>query len=144
MTTTRNIAAGVAFASISAGPIFFAIMAAGAWMANSHRPTSFDPGLLFGVVAFLPVVAAIGLLLSIVPNLVGTLLMAGLGKVAPLSRSRAVWAMAGALSGFGLASFFGTGGFGSEDWQAVLPLILVSAACASISRHFVRWADDAE
>lgn len=127
--------ASVALASVAAGPIFLVSTGMTALYLQLPRAVALDPALAaLSVLLFVPAVM-IGLILSIIPNLVGSRLLLRLGKAFPPARAHRVWIATGALLGTLLS--FETGAFAAPP--LAVGLILTSACCAGICRLSAFW-----
>lgn len=123
-------------ASLVAGPIFSApILFIGLMMQAGSLLAAFGmiATALFGTMI-------VGFFIALLPNLLGAVMLASLGKRHCWARRVPVWAAAG----FGLGGVISVGAemalempVGRADW----PLALTGAACALICRWNTRWAD---
>jgi hypothetical protein len=92
--------------------------------------------MLAGLLLFLPVASIVGMVLSVLPILVGVTILAAIGRWNIGTRHPAFWALTGGAAPAGVA--FATGSNVAE--LGVLAFILTGAACAAIARRYVRWS----
>jgi uncharacterized membrane protein YdcZ (DUF606 family) len=115
-------------ASLAAGPLALLMVMAvsfGEGVQGRSEPVAETLGVFL-------MAAGIGAILSIVPNLVGTLCLFQLSQHHPSVRPVPVWAVVGGLLGIPFAYCIGLGS--SEDPGFLLLYALVGAACATICR----------
>ena len=138
----RNSSAplGIAVASLTAGPVFAASTSAASLYLRLPCPIVVGPSELMLVAPVAALSIIVGCVLAVLPNLVGTILLAGLGDRYPEARLPEFWAITGAAIGIGIAA--ATGAFQSPP--LAFGLVATSAACAWICRRPIVWDDGAE
>lgn len=113
-------------ASLAAGPLMLLIMVAPSLADGTGAGWDMESALNVILIA-----TAIGAVLSLLPNLVGTLVLVRLSRSYPLARRVPVWAAAGGASAIPVAYWIRVGG---RDPLILLPFALVGAVCATICR----------
>lgn len=137
---TTEIGAAPFLASLAAGPIF--IFSAGV-INGGLTPSSPIIVTPEGIALFFMMIiwtAPIGSMIAVLPNLIGTSVMAQLGRVSEKSRSPIVWAAVG----FGAVALpvWGLGGFDHHDSPLGLAFAITGGACAVICHSRTRWIVD--
>jgi hypothetical protein len=122
-------------ATLAAGPIFLVSTGITALYLQLPRPVGVDPALAAPLLLLFVPAVMIGLVLSIIPNLVGSRLLLFIGRVFPAARGYPVWIGTGALYGTALA--FETGVFAAP--AVAVGLIVTSACCAGLCRLSAFW-----
>lgn len=140
MTRRSSRRGGILFATLVAGPLFAANTSAASLYLRLPSPIVIRPSelMLVAPVAVLSII--VGCVLAILPNLVGTALLVGLGDKYPEARLPEFWTIAGAAIGIGITA--ATGAFQSPP--LAFGLVATSAACAWICRRAIVWDDRAE
>lgn len=126
---------GIAVASLTAGPVFAASGSAAALYLRLPCPVAIKPSELMMIAPVGVLSIVVGCVLAVLPNLVGTMLFAGLGDRYPEARLPEFWTIAGALIGVGIAA--ATGAFQSPP--LAFALVTTSAACAWMCRRTIVW-----
>lgn len=131
--------AGVMFASLAAGPAFLGGLAIAAW-ANAEPDTyqfvAID-GAALSALPFVALVVIIGLIISLIPNIIGAWLLHGLGIGNVAARLPVMWALTGAgLAGIPTAVISGEG---PEAAFLTTAFAITGATCALVSNRFVHW-----
>ncbi|MES2338568.1 MAG: hypothetical protein V4537_10765 [Pseudomonadota bacterium] len=122
---------GMGQAMLAAGPIFTAAAIITVPMGEDLGQRM---GLLFGSLVAMPLTMLVGIVLGCLPILLGTGILAWRGLHDPLARERWLWAATGGGMGLAIAGLF--------DAQVVtVPLVLASAACATIAHRPIEWID---
>jgi hypothetical protein len=125
----------IALASLAAGPIFVASTGLAVIYLQLPDAMVLDPAQIpLIILLFIPAIA-IGFVLSIAPNLIGSLLMLSAGGAFSAARGRPTWIGAGALVGAAIAGSFGA--FAEPAYA--FGLIFTSACCAAICRLSAHW-----
>lgn len=133
--------ASIGLASVVAGPIFGSSLLAAWWIIiPATRPEAITiSDVLQFLAAILPaclITTPFGMIFSIVPNILGTLMMAWLGAHCAALRQPIAWAMVGALIA-GLPIWICAPDPSGTPY--VLAFALTGAACALVCRCGARW-----
>ena len=135
-----NYMAGAMYASIAAGPAFLASLALAAWATEA--PTTLIAGanadVARGAVVSVFAAGLFGFFLSIVPNIVGSWFMHGLGIGNIAARLPVMWALVGAGAA-GLPLVFVADLAGSTTIGTALTF--TGASCALVAHRFSTWQD---
>ena len=132
---------GPLFAAIAAGPIFLTALMLGMGYASLPQAIPVDPDAPLVVLVYLIPATIVGILLAIIPCMIGCALMAHLGRIVPFMRLPPFWALAGMLP---IVLGIAVTGFESEAAPAYFALLTTGAACALICRKFTCWEDATE
>ncbi len=134
-----SYAGGVVRALLAAGPIFLGVLMIGVFLFYpQHGPSGWE---FLGLIPLLMMSVAVGLILSLIPILIGSFLMATAGINAPWTRLPALWALVGALLANIATLAIGNNPFVFDP--ALFTLFgLTGAICALIIRYGTRWSDD--
>lgn len=132
-------AGGVIRALLAAGPVFLITILVGAVILKT--PDAIQGWELLYLIPLLMASVAFGLMISLVPILTGTAVMATAGIYWSWTRGRSIWAGAGALLGMIMILPFGNSG-GAVDWGSLALFAITGAICALIVRYGTRWSDD--
>ena len=121
-----------AAASLAAGPVAGFVLVSVSFAYPDQEP--FEP---VGLLAFFGLALVVGFVISVVPNLLGTIAMFLLSQRSAAARAPGCWIAAGATLAFLLAwplDLFGAGP------HLLAPFIAVGACCAAICR-LIAWPD---
>jgi hypothetical protein len=132
-------AGGVIRALLAAGPVFLITILIGAVILKS--PDTIQVWELLYLIPLLMASVAFGLMISLVPILTGTAVMATAGIYWSWTRGRSIWAAAGASLGMMMVLPFGNSG-GAVDWGSLALFAITGAICALIVRYGTRWSDE--
>ena len=130
-----SISAGIVVATFAAGPLFITAAAVGSLCLQSPQSIAVEPSDALWLVFGFFFASAGGCILSIVPNLVGTSLLAWLADRWPTARRPEFWTTVGILAGVGIAIADGP----SQSPSAAFAVIVTSAACAWLCRRPIVW-----
>lgn len=132
---------GVITATLVSGPlVVLAAMFFGSVWAVLHGQS---PGESIAMIVFLPMALMVGSVVSLIPNLLGTAVMASLGRRDARARKRWIWTLGGAVGGgvMGFAiSGFELSAVGAGDGIGGTAL---GGVCALICHRGTRWYDEA-
>ncbi|MGK6319821.1 hypothetical protein [Sphingomonas sp. DT-204] len=130
----RNLT-GCAVATITAGPVFVANLAA-ATVVASPGPVAATPNLMPALL-ILPLSAVIGAIVAFIPVTIGTMAMGWLGERNPAVQLPVAWALAGAAMAAGWIPLVP---IGREDAPFIFALAMTGAIAALFCRHWLVWA----
>lgn len=127
-------ARGVGYASLAAGPVFFA--SAGLF-ASVGSSTAIDVGrsAWVALLIFSPPLILIGALLAVLPCLLGAAVLSRIGQSNAGVRLPIAWALVGGLTAGGATVAV------EPDGLAVAAFAATGAICALLCRWGVRWSD---
>lgn len=126
---------GAALALVAAGPSFMLLLLVGQLL---YDPTGTDLTELLALLPVLLIATVVGMVISLLPVLLGGLAMGYLGVLSVGARHPVLWAAAGA----GLGALMGFAFDSARTSWLVLPFLLNGAICALIVRYGTRWSDD--
>ena len=135
MTNALHSPGSAALASLAAGPIFAVSTAAAALYMHMPRPIEVEPAYVAPVLMMIVPIVAIGFVLSILLNLLGSRMLYFTGVLLPKTRAPAVWIGAGAA--FGTFIAWQTTGFAEP--AVAFGLVTTSACCGAICRYSAFW-----
>ncbi|MGY4396126.1 hypothetical protein ACVWZA_001299 [Sphingomonas sp. UYAg733] len=142
-STSSN--SGTVAATLLAGPIFVAGILVGTWSNDMDKAIEL-PDIRFvitgvpAIIIGLALIMLAGVLISGIPNFLGTWLMRRLGRYNPAMRLPAAWALAGGLAtGMPLVL---SGNGDTQSSIACFGFSFAGAVCALICRWHVTWEDD--
>ncbi|HSX56831.1 MAG TPA: hypothetical protein VLG14_16105 [Sphingomonas sp.] len=124
---------GAALALVSAGPSFMLLLLIGQMPYNPSG--ALELGVILPVLLF---ATLFGMVIALLPILLGGLAMAYFGTRSISARHPIFWAGAGATLGMLMAFLFDD----TAQSGLVLPFLLNGAICALIVRYGTRWSDD--
>lgn len=138
MISHVTYAGGVVRALLAAGPIFLTGIIIGTHALHpEYAPKGWE---IFGLVPLLMASIAVGVVLSLVPILAGSYIMAILGVSTRWTRQPGIWLMVGAALGTAMILPFAD--FRTSDTSFVALFAITGAICALIVRYGTRWSDD--
>ena len=128
-----TFAVGVGRASIAAGPVFLAAVAVFT-AVSTPSPVPVAPSALLAVLIVVPAIM-VGGLLALIPNLIGTALLANMARSNAGIRLPVVWGLIGGLVAGGAAAF------GEIESVAIAAFAATGVVCALLCRSGTRWPD---
>ena len=132
--------AGAMCASLAAGPAFLGSLALAAWATEA--PATYVIGLSAveagGAIGMAFGATLFGFLLSMVPNIVGSWFMHGLGIGNFAAQLPVVWALAGA--GMAGLPFVFIPGLANDSLPIATVFAVTGASCALIAHRFTAWS----
>lgn len=131
---TNSTASGVAVATLLAGPVFMTILAL--TIVAKDGVTS---DIVSNLLLFLLVSVPFGAIAAILPNVLGSRLLAAAGQANVAFRLPVMWLLAGAAAGAMIGMAFANAN-GAGDGPIAL-MAAVGAIEASLCRLFTRWDD---
>lgn len=137
MERSGSLFPGVVTACLLSGPCF--VITCAAAIAYLELPKAVPVNLnAILIVALVMLPATLwGAAISLIPNIVGANLMAGLADRFAFARSSFVWAIVGAAVGLGVFRFFASG----YDLEPLgFALVVTSAVCAAVCKVGLSWS----
>jgi hypothetical protein len=139
-----RLGAGPLWATLTAGPIFGACLLVETYLKQIPQPVevSVQDALIGGGTLLIAFVIG-GLIISIIPNLLGALAVGTLAERLPAFRSPAAWGVVGAcaIAGPALVHHLTTARLEEDGVQLVFALTITSTLCALICRRTTCWID---
>ena len=138
MSRTGSRAAGIALATMLAGPVFITSIALASFFRMLPAPVVVSGQNILIYLALLIPSMIVGAFLAGLPNLIGTVALAALADTQDWARPLPVWMLTGAV--IGMIITFVTAGPRSDP-ATMFALVATSAICAGLCRCFLRWQD---
>lgn len=126
---------GAARALVCAGPSFVLLLLLGEIFRD---PSGIDLREIWALLPILLVATVVGMVISLLPILLGGFAMSHIGARWIAARHPIAWASIGATMGMLMALLFDE----AARFWLMLPFAMNGAACALIVRYGTRWDDD--
>lgn len=134
----HNRVPGGLLAMFLAGPLFMVGLALGDAVARWPAPIAYVPDQVWPFLGISLVSIPFGMVLSLLPILLGVLVMSWLGGRFSAMRGWPAWMLGGCVVAIPIVTFWG----GDKANVVGIALIFTCAICARIARLWVRWTPD--